>query len=204
MALTKLDVFNGALITIGHKVMDHENEDSPQGQACRQFYPVEYETLLNIVAWPFAYKSAPIDPAWDTSIDDTLASIPENEDSESPAGLAWDTTNLRLFAANGANLNVVDFASGQAKSSVEITGWSDSQSPTILDLGHDGAFLVALNDDNEIFIVNPTTGAITTLGAFSARPPEEDIISIAAETDTEHWYAPVSYTHLTLPTKRIV
>ena len=61
----RLEIFNGALVLIGHKTMTYEWEDSPQGQSCRQFYDNAFLSVLNTVAWPFAYREAELEPAFD-------------------------------------------------------------------------------------------------------------------------------------------
>ena len=83
----RLSVFNGALTLIGHKTMKGEHEDSPQGEACRIFYPNEYESLLNLIPWPEAYSRTFLEPAYDTITTTLLGThgVPSQAPRRSPA-----------------------------------------------------------------------------------------------------------------------
>ena len=78
--MTRLDVFNGALTMVGRDRMAQDTADSAEGNACRVFYDSELRQALLLGPWPWAYREAPFDPAWDSMTATRLGSISDDAD----------------------------------------------------------------------------------------------------------------------------
>ena len=78
--MTRLDVFNGALTLVGRDRMAQDTADSAEGNACRVFYDSELRQALLLGPWPWAYREAPFDPAWDSMTATALGTVSDNAD----------------------------------------------------------------------------------------------------------------------------
>ena len=54
--MTKMQLYNAALVMVSTATVASDPEDSPPWRACNALFPARYEALLGIAAWPFALK----------------------------------------------------------------------------------------------------------------------------------------------------
>ena len=174
----RLQIFNGALNLIGHKTMEQEWQDSPQGQACRQFYPNAFASLLNTAAWPFAYREAVLEPAFDSHTAEVVGIFDSPLD-----GLAIDPVDNTVYATNSDNdLFSIDLESGAPGTQVSLPA---ALAGVTRSIAHDEIDLL-LATEHDLYHVDPATATASLRGQMFDPDGAENTVGLAASQD--RWY----------------
>ena len=153
MATTLLAMYNGALVRIGANTMHEPMEDTPEGQACRNFYANEFASMLTVAPWPFSYRKALLEPAYDTSTTTVLAAVPD------PLALAWDARGEELWGLSfDGDIFEVDAENGTPEPALYNYG------SIVIGIAHDGLYLFWFNAA-ELRVVDGA-GNLIAIGEF--------------------------------------